>query len=149
MSDGVAVGQVWASTARRDVRDGRRRSEDGLLVGRQLPPGEGRNIGGHGWVSDRPFTTVTGDPRISKPGRHDPEQSGSQQADAVRVTLQEAAVLQGFPPDYPWAGTRTACCAQVGNAVPPPLAFAVLAALTGRRGPHGIKVLEVGWGVAA
>jgi DNA (cytosine-5)-methyltransferase 1 len=31
------------------------------------------------WGWERPSTTVNGDPRISKPGRHDPEESGSQQ----------------------------------------------------------------------
>jgi hypothetical protein len=30
-----------------------RRSVDGLIVGRQLPPGEGVNVGGHGWDDRR------------------------------------------------------------------------------------------------
>jgi hypothetical protein len=82
-------------------------------------------------VADRPSTNVNGDPRISAPGHHDPAQSGSQQEGAIRVTVQEAAILQGFPPDYPWQGSRTAQFQQIGNAVPPPLALAVLAALLG------------------
>lgn len=52
-------------------------------------------------------------------------------ADSVRVSLAEAAVLQGFRLDYPWRGTKTAQWQQVGNAVPPPLAAAVLGAATG------------------
>lgn len=48
---------------------------------------------------------------------------------AVRVTVQEGAILQGFPPDYPWSGPRTQQLLQVGNAVPPPLARVVLAEL--------------------
>lgn len=83
------------------------------------------------WVHDRPATTVNGDPRISRPGRHDPEESGSQQRDAIRVSLEEAAVLQTFPADYPWQGNKGQTFQQVGNAVPPLLAEAVLSALIG------------------
>jgi DNA (cytosine-5)-methyltransferase 1 len=49
-------------------------------------------------------------------------------ANAVRVTVSQAAILQGFSPDYPWQGTRTKQFEQVGNAVPPPLAHHVLKA---------------------
>lgn len=202
---------------------GTRRSDQGIVVGKQLPEGEGRNVGGHGWkppedpspcgcpwdyidadgfctcchahlddsdglygiqgdpgthrlrdcplstnhrtramrssVSDngsaqanpramnepsatitgkhrsaewvdtRPATTVNGDPRISEPGHHDSDVSGSQQANAVRVSLEEALILQSFQPDYPVQGTKTARFRQVGDAIPWLLAWHCLRAV--------------------
>jgi DNA (cytosine-5)-methyltransferase 1 len=92
------------------------------------------------WVSERPSTTVCGDPRISPPGYRgraedydeDGTYTGERSMDkAIRVTLEEAAVLQSFPPDYPFQGTRSKQFEQVGNAVPPLLALAVLRQLLG------------------
>lgn len=46
-----------------------------------------------------------------------------------RITAEECAAIQAFPPDYPWQGTKTTQYRQVGNAVPPPLARAVVQAV--------------------
>ena len=54
-----------------------------------------------------------------------------------KLTLQMVARLQGFDPDWTFAGRKTAAYRQIGNAFPPPFAAAVgesiAAALTGRR----------------
>lgn len=85
---------------------------------------------GRKWVIDRPATTVCGDPRLAAPGHRDREGGEPQFGEgSVKITVQQAAILQGFRPDYPWQGTRTAQFQQVGNAVPPPLAAAVLRVL--------------------
>jgi DNA (cytosine-5)-methyltransferase 1 len=46
-----------------------------------------------------------------------------------RLTVEMTAVLQGFPPDWEFAGLKTAAYRQVGNAFPPPVAAAVASAI--------------------
>ena len=47
--------------------------------------------------------------------------------DPIRITAQEAGLLQTFPADYPWAGNKGQQFSQIGNAVPPLLAGHLLA----------------------
>jgi DNA (cytosine-5)-methyltransferase 1 len=84
------------------------------------------------WIHERPATVVMGDRRIFNPGHHanaDYPATGSRNDGAVRVTVPEQLVLQGFRSDYPVQGKITSRYQQVGNAVPPPLAAAVVGAL--------------------
>jgi DNA (cytosine-5)-methyltransferase 1 len=81
------------------------------------------------WIHARPATTVACDSRIARPGptrnAKRPGAAGRSES-AIRVTVAQAAALQGFPPRYPWQGSRSRQLQQVGNAVPPPLAQRVL-----------------------
>ena len=124
----------------RDTRSGSTSFARRRLVDEPAPTiaGESRN---DSWVGERPSTSVCGDPRISPRGYRgraddytdDGEYTGERSmTKAVRVTLKEAAILQSFPPNYPFQGTRTKKFEQVGNAVPPLLAYRVLEQLVGR-----------------
>lgn len=84
-----------------------------------------------GWAWVRPATTIVGSfkPQIvAAPGYRVSTEDGPRQdaPGSIEVTLTEAAVLQGFPTDYPWQGPKTKRWQQVGNAIPPPLALAIL-----------------------
>ncbi len=66
--------------------------------------------------------TWVAEPAVTTPGREQlpvPE--------AIRITAQEAGVLQSFPADYPWQGNKGQQFSQIGNAVPPRLAAHLLA----------------------
>jgi DNA (cytosine-5)-methyltransferase 1 len=72
--------------------------------------------------TNRPSPTVTG--QASGAGQWLYQPRG---ADEWRpVTVEETATLQTFPADYPWQGSKKSRGQQVGNAVPPTLARAVL-----------------------
>jgi DNA (cytosine-5)-methyltransferase 1 len=88
------------------------------------------------WVAERPATTVQSTDRIGRPGHkcmtedcHPGKGTDNQFDGSVRVSLEEAAALQTFPPGYPFQGTKTSKFRQIGNAIPPVLAHAILAEL--------------------
>lgn len=118
------------------------------IVTNQNPP---RAAGGrYSRDVDRPSTTVVGSFRpdvIAAPG-YRIDISRQNAPGSVRVDVWEAAVLQSFPPNYPWQGSRTKQYEQVGNAVPPRLAAHVLAALGVDGLPSGSTRLTPGDGIA-
>ena len=80
------------------------------------------------WVYERPATTVVTTRRSALGGM-----VGRSLAEgSVRVSVEEAGVLQSFPADHPWQGSRTKQFEQVGNAVPPLLAAHIIGALVGK-----------------
>lgn len=84
------------------------------------------------WCWNRPATTVVGSfcpDVIAAPG-YRTQVSRQNAPDSVRVTVQEAGVLQSFPADYPWQGAKGKQFLQCGNAVPPLLAIHALIAAT-------------------
>lgn len=96
------------------------------------------------WCWELPATTVAGDPRITARCHHEHGDQGRGAvavADVaagrydgttpIRLTPRDALILQSFRPDYPLCGSRTKQFEQIGNAVPPLLARAVVAAVTG------------------
>lgn len=90
------------------------------------------------WVRRRPATTVYSTGRTAQPGHRDRSPNGESQfagPDTVRITVEEAAVLQSFRADYPWQGSKSKTFLQVGNAVPPLLAAHIVAAATGANVP--------------
>lgn len=92
----------------------------------------GNNLNRVEWVKRRPATTVAATPRIGRPGHKNRETGEAQfERDAVPVTATEAAILQDLPPDWPFQGTKTSVFRQIGNAIPPGLAEAVLREATG------------------
>lgn len=87
------------------------------------------------WSERRPSPTIVGSfapDVVAAPGYRKagdgPRQS---QPGSIRVTVEEAATLQSFPPGYPWQGSKSARYRQVGDAVPPLLARAILTEVAG------------------
>lgn len=62
-----------------------------------------------------------------------------------RLTLEMAAVIQGFPVEWKFFGRKTAAYRQIGNAFPPPVAHAVgdaiAVALAGKRSRPAVPFL--------
>lgn len=86
------------------------------------------------WPWPRPATTVTCRAGLPPPGHH-PE-SGSimfPMPGTIKLSERAAAILQGFPESWHFAGkTKRARWAQIGMAMPPPFAEAVARSIASR-----------------
>lgn len=92
------------------------------------------------WTYERPATTIAGDSRVWPPGHKvnasDIARLGEEEArarygdragsEAIRISAAEASALQSYPPGFEWRGGKGAVAQQIGNAVPPLLAEAIL-----------------------
>lgn len=95
-------------------------AEGEVNTGRDWKPGGTRADAQTVDVGTRPaptFTTKSLSQWHVRPGKDGPSRG---------LTVEEALVVQGFPRDYPVAGGREAAGRQIGNAVPPALARAVI-----------------------
>lgn len=83
------------------------------------------------WPDNRPATVVAGREIVQAPGATANRHNGSTKSrnDGVRVSIAEAGILQSFPADYPWTGTKTKQFLQAGNAIPPLLGYHALTAV--------------------
>jgi DNA (cytosine-5)-methyltransferase 1 len=130
-----------------DLHFGRRPTERSLLRYDCIPPGGGRfdlpdDLMPDCWRNKPTGTTdVMGRMRWDQPSLtirteffkpekgqylHPQWESDAARARVNRViTHYEAALLQSFPPNYLWCGSKIEIAKQIGNAVPPALAAAI------------------------
>lgn len=81
------------------------------------------------WVFDAPAPTIVGSfsPDIVAARRHrEPDEHRQDSPGSVRITVDEAKVLQSYPADFQFAGSKSKQFLQIGNAVPPLMAEAIL-----------------------
>jgi DNA (cytosine-5)-methyltransferase 1 len=76
--------------------------------------GQRRTSGGNEFSADEPSWCLTGRSRSWA------------REDGLRLTAAEAGLLNGFPMDYPWQGSRTSQFQQAGDVVSPPVAAHIL-----------------------
>jgi DNA (cytosine-5)-methyltransferase 1 len=79
----------------------------------------------NGYISNRRVDPSKPSPTITARGDH---KGGAMiihhPSNTRRMTCREVAIIQGFPIGFEFYGSMTSVYKQIGNAVPPPLAFA-------------------------
>ncbi|PKW08068.1 DNA (cytosine-5)-methyltransferase 1 [Streptomyces sp. 1222.5] len=113
------VFEDWKRDARKDVAPtlvGGSKKHGGADLGPSRAKKAWRSLGVSGMgVANAP---VDGEPT----GSEDRDLFG---ADGPMLTVRQAAIIQGFPLEWDFAGRKTAQYRQVGNAFPPPVAQAI------------------------
>jgi DNA (cytosine-5)-methyltransferase 1 len=79
----------------------------------------------NGYISNRAVDPNKPSPTITARGDH---KGGAMiihhPSNKRRMTCREVAIVQGFPMNFEFVGSMTSVYKQIGNAVPPPLAYA-------------------------
>lgn len=135
---------------------GRRPTELSRLRYAAIPPGGNRHdlppeLSTKNWINHRSGSgDVMGRLHLDRPSVtirtefYKPEKGRYLHPWADRpITHYEAALLQGFPPDFLWCGSKAQIARQIGNAVPVGLARALAAEVYGY-----LKITENRWHVA-
>jgi site-specific DNA-cytosine methylase len=136
------VGAPGANTsAEKEARQSRRIDDDALREQMATEEVEGaprvNNQSGTefdlAWPAHRPAPVIAGRGLVTMPGANANRFNGSTKSrnDGIRVTVQEAAVLQSFPADWSFQGSKTSQYQQVGNAVPPLLQYVLTTQMIG------------------
>lgn len=94
-----------------------------------------QNAASYKWVLRSNYGTGGDSSQRGERTSYQPSPTITSKADRMKmgergITLEEAAVLQTFPPDYPFQGTKGQKFLQLGNAIPPVLAKAILQEVT-------------------
>lgn len=87
------------------------------------------------WVLEFPATTIAGRGRLCHRGANANRFNGKIKSrnDGYNLTEAEGTILQDFPAGYPFQGNQQQRWQQIGDAVPPGLAAAVVAEAAGIR----------------
>jgi DNA (cytosine-5)-methyltransferase 1 len=125
------IAQWHINTGRAWVKGGTREDAQTVPASAPAPALTGQ---AEAWWFTRPATTLVGSfcPDIVAGPGVDLTRPRQDRAGSVRISVNDALVLQSFPPDYPLQGSKTKQFQQVGNAVPPRLAAHILARVTGK-----------------
>lgn len=94
-----------------------------------------------GWPWQRPATTVSTRDFLDHPGHHDRKRRNPYtNANCIVLSEKAAAILQGFPEEWHFAGkTKASRWSQIGQAMPPPLAEAVARQIVKQRRASAVQ----------